>query len=826
MSQDNTESGAQDAQLVQRLRDGDKSALNDLMRKYQEPFRRYIRQKFPGLEEEAEDIVQDFFLLKVIDKSQQIEQPDRFSSWSYTAIDRLCIDRIRKKSSQPLDSIEDIEESDMQLHTPNEEYRDGLVHKRWLFLDSIKKLPIAYQTVLINRKLKKVSYKQIAEKMNTPRNTVGTWIDRAEEDAEEKSNKICSENEINWTQTYGPYGGTITALHASSEETLFAGTLTAGIFCSIDGGDTWVHAGKGLGDMPPAIRSFTHKKNTFYAATDSGLFDLNLTKWKWASRNATWRQLTYGSISGVAIIGDTLYIRRPGKGVFFSNDDGKSWTKFDSGLTDQGVSRLFASGKTLFAQTRCHVFRLKAGENSWTKLTIKDSSKKTTVESDITSFAVSGEIAYAITADGELFRSTDMGDWWQSIKPKPMQGFDCKLAALKNTVFCIDSGSADGQVLRSTDAGSTWTAFNTNLTNQTILSIAILSAKALCIGTYNGIFRVTNSKKSWTKVTPGVTDTSCEDLVFFKNAFYAVTGDGIVKSVDAEISWELVNDGLIAKARVELAGSKGLLLWAGAKLAVSGDRLYAATCESNTSRWNLATPGIYRLAENENLWLSIDEDMPSFNDRIDTIDRLAISEETFYVIAHGRLYRWRVREALWTDLGLRVWHERGFAVSGKTVYVQREDGKILRSSDEGDTWMDVSHLPKSNVEVQPKRDTPLYRFDSQTDSPIFKLDLEFVGDTICAASRYDGVYISIDHGKTWWSIADGLPDGWIKIQLIDGKTIYGTNSHGVFRFMRGQDSWKMVAPIQHTVRSLAFDGTAFYAITDSKGVFRLSLYDR
>ena len=31
-----------DAQLIQRLREGDKSALNDLMDKYQEQFRKYI----------------------------------------------------------------------------------------------------------------------------------------------------------------------------------------------------------------------------------------------------------------------------------------------------------------------------------------------------------------------------------------------------------------------------------------------------------------------------------------------------------------------------------------------------------------------------------------------------------------------------------------------------------------------------------------------------------------------------------------------------------------------------------------------------------------
>ena len=97
-------------------------------------------------------------------------------------------------------------------------------------------------------------------------------------------------------------------------------------------------------------------------------------------------------------------------------------------------------------------------------------------------------------------------------------------------------------------------------------------------------------------------------------------------------------------------------MWAGAKLAVSGGKLYVATCESNTSRWNPATSGIYCWAEDENSWLPVHMNMPSLNDRIDSIDRLAVSGETFYVIAHVKIYRWRIGEDLWKDLGLRVWH--------------------------------------------------------------------------------------------------------------------------------------------------------------------------
>ena len=199
-----------------------------------------------------------------------------------------------------------------------------------------------------------------------------------------------------------------------------------------------------------------------------------------------------------------------------------------------------------------------------------------------------------------------------------------------------------------------------------------------------GIFRSTNGGKSWVKSTTGIPHTDekfivlnngvatikgsdgIKPFVSFRNALYTLTGEGIVKSADGGNSWVPVNDGLIANDGAKLVGSEGSHLWAGAELAVSGGKLYAATCESNSSRLNPGTSGIYYLAEDENSWLPVHPNMPSFN--INRIDRLAVSGETFYVIAQSRLYRWRVGEDLWTNLGLQVLDKeglKGLAVSGR-----------------------------------------------------------------------------------------------------------------------------------------------------------------
>ena len=278
-----------------------------------------------------------------------------------------------------------------------------------------------------------------------------------------------------------------------------------------------------------------------------------------------------------------------------------------------------------------------------------------------------------------------------------------------------------------------------------------------------------------------------------------MTGDGIVKSVDGGNSWVPANDGLIASY--------------GGTLTVSDGKLYAATNETNMGTWNPPTSGIYRLADDGNSWLPIQRKMQSPNDRIYRVNQLLVSGETFYVnvqkYEEERLYRWRVGQDLWTVLSPQNLGWQSLSVSGRTVYVSTEDGKFLRSVDEGDTWTDVSQ----NLPNRAHKNRIYNHF--------------FVGETIHVNSD-DGVFRSRDGGETWMPIANGTPDG-VGVELVEGTTFYGTDYRGVFRLTHGSDTWEKLASMMQPyvparyVTALAFDGTAFYAGTEAEGVFRLSL---
>ena len=358
-------------------------------------------------------------------------------------------------------------------------------------------------------------------------------------------------------------------------------------------------------------------------------------------------------------------------------------------------------------------------------------------------------------------------------------------------------------------------------------------------------FSSTEGPKSWEKIAADIDDKFSENLVFFENALYAVTGDGIVRSQDGGVSWDLINQGLIASdgRTLTVSGSKriiqpSIISWNGATMIVLEGKLYVAICGGQDSGWNPFAFGVYCLAEEGNFWIPIETKMQSSNGRISSFYQLTSSGKTFYIIGGTRLYRWEMGEDLWTDLGLDIWTDRGakkfhggeFAVSGRTVYVAGSNGELFHSVDSGETWTDVSpHLPNWDSQSNPK-------FEH------FGYDLHFVGKTIHVFAKYgllrdtreaktkayDSFYCvfrSTD-GKTWTTV-DGLrgSPGSAEAQLVYNETLYNANFNGVYRLKRESDSWERIAPpIQHhLIESLATDGQTYYISVGSEGVFRLSL---
>ena len=118
-----------------------------------------------------------------------------------------------------------------------------------------------------------------------------------------------------WTQTNGPYGGHVTALHATPEGILFAGTYEAGVFRSNDGGETWTTIVSGLPDGGVDIQLVDG--TTLYGTSYFGVFRLTHGSDSW-EKTASMIQPYVPStwVYSLAFDGTTLYAGTEAEGVF------------------------------------------------------------------------------------------------------------------------------------------------------------------------------------------------------------------------------------------------------------------------------------------------------------------------------------------------------------------------------------------------------------------------------------------------------------------------------------------------------------------------------
>ncbi len=588
------------------------------------------------------------------------------------------------------------------------------------------------------------------------------------------SQKGKDSEETGWTQTNGPYGGTILTFLATPNGTLYVGTQGGGIFRLSNDGNSWTPVNKGftVDESSIFISSLVMMGDTLYAASGSNIFRLT-------DGSKSWQQVTHFEEKGIKVLlamGNTLYAGTVRSGIFRSEDRGNSWTEVNNGLAANLFIREFAvMGKILYAGTDYGVFRSKDDGDSWTAI----NTGLTTLR--INSLAVLGETLYMGMVNG-LFCSVDEGNSWTQIGSESLKRSVSALAASGTTLY---AGTFGGGVFRSTDGGASWTEVNTGLTKRTLHSLLAVEGILYAGTSGGGVFRLADGEDAWIEINNGLTNTMVNNLVFLGTTLYAKTDSGIVRSVDGGESWIAINAGL-TETKAELSD---------VLFVVSGTTLYAGIAGYRG--------GIFRLVDGADSWIEV-------NSEPNLVRSLVIMGTTFYAgTSHQGLFRSTDSGGSWTNLGIPNQRIESLAVSGTKIYAGTTGGHthatrsgIFRSVDGGNSWTKV-YEGLTNRSIQ---------------------DLVFVGTTLYAGTFGDGVFRSTDSGDSWTPINEGLTDTTITTLMVSGTTLYaGTHYHGVFRLEKDDDSWQHVGQMHRDVRSLAVSGRKLYAGTMEEGVFRIPL---
>ena len=178
-------SGASDAALVQRVKQGDRSAFDLLVAKYQHKILNLI-MRYVKDSSEAMDVAQETFI-KAYRAVPSFRGDSAFYTWLYRIAINTAKNHLVAARRRPISL--DIDPGDAEGFEPFAVLRDGDTPERLALTDEIgeaincavEDLPEELRTAILLRELEGMSYEEIAQAMDCPVGTVRSRIFRARE---------------------------------------------------------------------------------------------------------------------------------------------------------------------------------------------------------------------------------------------------------------------------------------------------------------------------------------------------------------------------------------------------------------------------------------------------------------------------------------------------------------------------------------------------------------------------------------------------------------------------------------------------------------------
>jgi len=190
-------SGTSDAALVQRVKQGDRSAFDLLVAKYQHKILNLIMRyvKDPS---EAMDVAQEAFL-KAYRAIPSFRGDSAFYTWMYRIAINTAKNHLVAARRRPVNL--EFEVSESESFEPFAALRDGDTPEHLALTDEIGEainkavtdLPEELRTAILLREIEGMSYEEIAEAMDCPVGTVRSRIFRAREAIDKRLRPLMQE---------------------------------------------------------------------------------------------------------------------------------------------------------------------------------------------------------------------------------------------------------------------------------------------------------------------------------------------------------------------------------------------------------------------------------------------------------------------------------------------------------------------------------------------------------------------------------------------------------------------------------------------------------
>ena len=649
-----------------------------------------------------------------------------------------------------------------------------------------------------------------------------------------------------WGRPHGPEGGpgNTVAVAPSAPETVYLGT-GRGVFRSTNGGRSWTSAGlvpqaSTDGSSVPGVTSLLvdpRMPSTAYAGLnsrwDGGKWNGGTTYrraiYKTTDGGKTWRALDLiGQPVAISPTGPpTIYAAAGGHGgtsrLLRSVDGGRRWQPADGGLPStylwtlafdpttpgsvyaaMGQRGIFESSdgggrwravrvavahrdvtaiavdprhpQTVYAGTDNGVIKSLDGGRSWrtANAAMGDHGRDRSYK-QVTALLVDdrdSRTVYASTDCTGIFKSADAGHNWAPANAglAPRCGWSYALALdprASQTIYTADRARG---VLKSLDGGARWHMTNKGLGLTTVSSLAVDPQSPRTVYASAGplgLFKSSDSGTHWRPLAaaPQLVEGIALDPSNPRNMLAVAAAYGVVRSTDAGRTWAGTRFGANSR-RVTVVANSGTTAYAG----TSGLGIFGST--DGGRNWRLlGLPGAHVGA------LAISPDDPA----VVYAGVRGSQARGLYKSTDGGGSWQRLTDAL--DLDVSV-----FALDPKdptTIYLGNGgENSVLKSTDGGTTWQPTSSgLPQWRIK---DRNHPGKWITLYVDQTALAIDPAHPA-TLYAATRWRGVFRSMDSGKSWHPFNTGLSNHDVTALALDatGQVLYaGTAGGGVVSLRR------------------------------------------
>lgn len=177
--------------LVDRAREGDRRAFEQLVEEYKDKIYNYVARMLND-RDQAEDVAQETFI-RAYTSLPNFRGASSFQTWLYRIASNLAIDTMRRRSyregefslDEPLSTREGEVQRQVEAEGPGPEDTIQNEELREQIEEAIAELPPKLRTVIVLYELQGLSYKEIASVVGAPLGTIKSRLFNAREQLKE-----------------------------------------------------------------------------------------------------------------------------------------------------------------------------------------------------------------------------------------------------------------------------------------------------------------------------------------------------------------------------------------------------------------------------------------------------------------------------------------------------------------------------------------------------------------------------------------------------------------------------------------------------------------